>query len=142
MKWELVVSSLLPCVAAALSPYKRFVSHHLLQSQRRVKTHARQPRNPERTGLPGLLAQTHPVMTSSVVISMFPLIGQTNPPEKLGSQSPCTVPQNRLGRVSYFPTQVRLLLSFSREIFSIHPLVPQVVLVIRVSILSSIMVQT
>ena len=37
MKWELVVSSLLPYVVAALSPYKRFVSHHLLQSLRRVK---------------------------------------------------------------------------------------------------------
>jgi len=65
-------------------------------------------------GLTGVFVQAHPRMGLGVVISKFPSIGQTNPPERLDSRSPNTALQNHPGRVSpYVPIQVRLL-SFSR----------------------------
>jgi hypothetical protein len=86
-------------------------------------------------GSAGALVQTHPRITSSVVISKFPSIGQMNPPEKLGSQWPSTVLQTHPGRVLSFITQVRLLLrSFPES--DLHSLVLQVVLVNPASTLS------
>jgi len=114
MEWGLVVSSLLPYVAAALPPYKRFVSHLHLKSQCRMKAQV-DPRNPEQMRSPGLIVRAHPMFTSSAVISKSPSIGQMNPLGKLGSQSPSIALKNHLGKVLSFPTQVCPLLSVFRE---------------------------
>ena len=66
-------------------------------------------------GSTGVLVQTHPTTTSSVVISRSLSIGRMDPPGKLGSRLPNTVRRTHPGRVLFFPTQVCPLLSFSRE---------------------------
>ena len=115
MKWGLVVSLLLPYVAATLPPYKRFVSPRRPWSPCRLKTHADDARNPARITSPGVLVQAPPTTASSVVISKFPSTGQRTPLEKRGSPSPSMLPRNHPGRASSLPTQVCPLLSFPRE---------------------------
>ena len=60
----------------------------------------------------GVHALAHPTITLNVVTSKSLSTGQTNPPEKLGLQSPSMVPPTHPGRAFSFPTQVRPFLTF------------------------------
>lgn len=107
MKWALLVSLLLPFVAATLPPYKRFVSP--LSGNTSSSEHFNlynDHRNPEQTGLPGAHVQARPTRTSNAAILRFLSIGRTRPPGKPGSPSPSMLPPSRPGRGQSFPTQV------------------------------------
>ena len=60
-------------------------------------------------GLTGVTVQAHPRTGTSVVISKFPSIGQTNLPGRLDSRLLNTAPQSHPGGVFSLPIQVRLV---------------------------------
>lgn len=84
-----------------------------LRAKSRVGVYLDRDRNEDRMVSAGALAQAHPAIVTSVVISKFPLIGRVNPPEKPDSRSPSMVLPTHPGKVFSSPTQVRPLPSFS-----------------------------